>query len=289
MDLDTEYLTFMEHANQNGHVINICTITYLCETSAKHIPLHLLQKLSETLLRDYGFQLGTTGLRRSQKKTQPQPQPQPEEEDRNRNRNRKKTSERAASFFNQVTLRYQDDVSRKSVKVFTNGKLQLTGLVSLSECRFVAMYVVDTLNRLLGQDFTLVNAYVGLMNANFNLCVSVDLRKLHHIFNTQPSHVLALYNPETYPAINLKYTHPTGARTSVFIFGSGSVVMSGGKSMQELHNTYTYLTNLISQHRTDIVLPKIATVKRKRERADVEYVHGYPIREYMNATLGTQH
>jgi TATA-box binding protein (TBP) (component of TFIID and TFIIIB) len=86
---------------------------------------------------------------------------------------------------------------------------------------------------------------------------------------------MSIYNPESYPAINMKY----GSMTSVFIFGTGNIVITGGKCLADIKETYGFINEEIIRN-YDTVSKTTEYVKKKPRVED--YVNGYSVRQYMS-------
>lgn len=252
-----EYLSFMKEVYDNNHVLNVSTITLICNLN--------VDKICMSTFCDHFDEPGIE-IKRCR--------PNKEYELTKRGKLKK-------SFFNQVTLNYVD-ISKKSIKVFSNGKLQLTGLTSCLECNRVSSMVLGWLNKYIrNQNITITNMYIGMINSNFSVLKNLDLIRLNAILN-QNEHVMSLYNPESYPAINMKYNDATkDISVSVFVFGTGNIVITGGKRLAHMRDAYTFVYKIIDSNR-DIVckandyIPKTVKVET--------HIHGYPIRQYMSCT-----
>jgi len=177
------------------------------------------------------------------------------------------------NFFNQVTLNYAD-ISKKSIKIFSNGKLQITGISSNVESEYVVNNVVGWINETLNVNIKAIKTYIGMINSNFSLGRCIDLIKLNLILNNDMN-VVSIYNPESYPAINMKY-HIDDTRVSVFIFGTGNVVITGGKCIDHIHKTYLFIIEVLSKN--NHVFKSI----NKRVPKDEILIDGYTIRQYQS-------
>ena len=146
-----DYFSFMEKVNLNGHSLNISTITLIGYLDTERIDLEMLTKKLEGH-SIYSIKVGnkkeTTVTKRGKIKK---------------------------SFFNQITLNYKD-LSKKSIKVFTNGRLHITGLTSYIECNKVSQEVVDVLNNLLSENIKINSLKIGMINSNFSCNYNLYLR-----------------------------------------------------------------------------------------------------------------
>ena len=252
-----EYMAFMKEVHNNNHVLNVSTITLICNLNVDKICMSAFcDKFDEP-----GIEI---------KRCKP-----------NKEYELTKRGKLKKSFFNQVTLNYVD-ISKKSIKVFSNGKLQLTGLTSCLECNRVSNMVIGWLNKYIkDSEIVITNMYMGMINSNFSVMKNLDLIRLNAILNKHDN-VMSVYNPESYPAINMKYVDQAkDIAVSVFIFGTGNIVITGGKRLGHMRDAYSFIhktidSNKSTVHKTNEHIPKIV----KSET----HIHGYPIRQYMSCT-----
>jgi TATA-box binding protein (TBP) (component of TFIID and TFIIIB) len=250
-----EYMDLMNLVHANGNILNVSTITLICNLNIDRI---CMQTFCER------FDEKNIEMKRYK---------------RNKEFEITKRGKIKKSFFNQVTLNYCD-ISKKSIKVFSNGKLQLTGLTSCLECNIVASMVNGWLKKYLEDDtICITKMYIGMINSNFSMMTNLDLIKLNGILNIDPW-VVSIYNPESYPAINMKYVKDD-VSVSVFIFATGNIVITGGKQLSDMRVAYQFVYDTVikNKHRVtkDTHVPKSVRIE--------PYVQGYPIRQCMSCTV----
>lgn len=247
-----EYLQFMKTVHRNRHVLNVSTITLICDLNVDNVDICLFcerfnEPGIETKHIPHGF-------------------------DRKRNGERVRKS-----FYNQVTLNYKD-ISKKSMKIFSNGKLQITGLTSYFECEQLANYTVQVLHKTLGDPTIAIRrAYIGMINCNFSTGTNLDLYTFNQLLNRH-ARVMSIYSPESYPAINMKYRNGD-VNTSVFVFGTGNIVITGGKCLSDMKETYEFVHKEIVRNYETV--SKNTVHVKKTPRAE-SHVHGYSVRQYMS-------
>tara|TARA_Y100000389_G_C17469730_1_gene529215 strand:- start:7360 stop:8169 length:810 start_codon:yes stop_codon:yes gene_type:complete len=166
------------------------------------------------------------------------------------------------NFFNQGTLTFRD-ITTKSIKIFTNGKLQMTGITSLLEGQRVAHKVCDLISRCTETNVIPVSVDIAMINSDFCIRKSVNILRL---MTKITGDVIFSYDPDTYPGLKMKYNN-----VSIFVFSTGSVVITGSKSLQDLHSAFTYITNLVFSNAETCTWGETKEKKRK-----MKYKHGYP-------------
>ena len=84
------------------------------------------------------------------------------------------------AFYNQVTIGYEDHSSRKSIKLFPNGSIQVAGCADLFDCRRILKQLSFILMVVLGKDAVVPvdEVSVKMINTNFSLNSSVNLLKI---------------------------------------------------------------------------------------------------------------
>lgn len=179
------------------------------------------------------------------------------------------------NFFNQLTLNF-NDISKKSIKIFLNGKFQITGLSSLVETFKVVDLICKWLEKVSNIKTELQNLKVGLINSNFSYLKSIHLFKLHNEL-CKMNTVDSRYDPDTYPAINIKGAFDN--KVSMFVFGSGNIVITGAVTLLEIEHAYIFITDLLNE--------KSVTYESKcksqlSKRKEVVFFKGYPIKELLS-------
>lgn len=251
-----EYISFMKEVNENNHVLNVSTITLICNLNVDNVSI---QTFSENFKSNHGIVMKVQSAIR----------------DGRLDVTRRSKVKRA--FFNQITLNYKD-ISNKSIKIFSNGKLQITGLTSVYECQALSDYVLRILQETL-QDTTIeiTDRYIGMINSNFSTKTNLDLMKLNRILNRN-GNVMSIYNPESYPAINMKFQMEQNC-TSIFIFGTGNIVTTGGKNLRDIRMSYQFIHKTIMDNYEEVCRNTEFTIKTKDPEP---LIHGYSIRQYMS-------
>jgi len=256
-----QYLEFMSKVYKNKHVVNISTITLICNLNVEKIDI---KQFTET------FSKPNVNVKISKS---------------NKDYELSKRGKVKKTFFNQVSLNYHD-ISRKSIKIFSNGKLQITGLSSFYECNLVVNMVIQWLQEIFTTErIELVDAYIGMINSNFSIHMNLDLINLNKILNRNDN-IMSIYNPESYPAINMKmrtdireYVNDTTPSVSIFIFGTGNIVITGGKTLQDIITAYTFIVDTIRTNESDVKKNTLHTPKSHKKEYIIE---GYNIRQYMS-------
>lgn len=241
----SDFLNLMDTVNsfmKHGHSsLNISTMTLVCGTNTTDIDMEKFVQHFESVKGDFDAVL------------------------KNKHRHDKpvitKRGKVKKNFFNQATITYKDNTT-KSIKVFTNGKLQMTGITSLIEGLRVAHKVFNIVSECTDTNIKVTDVRVAMINSDFCVRKYVNLTKLQNdIINRD---VCCGYDPDTYPGLKVKYNG-----VSVFVFSTGSVVITGSKSLVELRDAFSFISSTIAD--SDATF---GTTKEKDKKC--EYVNGYP-------------
>ena len=144
-------------------------------------------------------------------------------------------------FYNSISIGYQDH-STKSMKIFPNGSMQLTGATDPKGGRSIFKQAVKVVKAAVGIDDTDTDydkIRIAMINTNFCMGFTLDLDEVNKLFNE--AGFQSSYTPDTYSAVTTRF-HPIegGKRVTVNIFNSGSVIVTGANSLKEI--TAAYLT-----------------------------------------------
>lgn len=164
----------------------------------------------------------------------------------------------SAKFMNQVTLWYMDSYSTKSVKVFSNGSLQVAGCSDVLDC----MRVINQLNYLLKtleviDEPAPISSYrIVMINSNFSLNYDVNLIKVIEHFSSSPIFNVK-FEPDNYSAVLIKFKPAQDMKeVTVSIFGTGKVIITGAETLQEIALAYNTTVQHINAHKEDIKVSK---------------------------------
>ena len=187
------------------------------------------------------------------------------------------------SFYNQITVFYTDH-STKSIKVFSNGRLQMTGLSSIQEASKVAEMMCKIIKCAPGalrsnpDHFGLVSLSIGMINSNFSFHCCIDIIKVYDIIKSTPN-IHVTYDPDVYPGLKIKVQLSPGTFASMFVFSTGNVVITGVKEPSHIQRAFVIISEAVNQN-LEIVKSRFLHApiksKPKKHTQAVVCVHGYP-------------
>jgi len=176
------------------------------------------------------------------------------------------------TFYNQVTLHvFYDKIV--NVKIFNNGKIQMTGLKSEEMGNHIIRIVKDNIKNLELIEIYNENDFYKtvLINSDFDIKYKVDREKLHDYMID--SGIYSSYEPCFYPGVNIKYYYNSlydngiclcenrcngkgigdgdglCKKITIAVFNSGKIIITGGQSFNQIETAYEFIFNILSKER----------------------------------------
>ena len=187
-----------------------------------------------------------------------------------------KRGKKKKTFFNQASIHYSTHTT-KCIKVFSNGRLHITGVTSIIEAANVCEFTCKLLNKTLGavkgnEKVEAIDLQLCMINTNFSLNHGIDIIELKKQFQKYEKFT-CFYTPDTYPGLKIKYLHDSSDKSSIFIFSSGQIVITGVKHIVDVNTVYTSLMNIMIECHTEIYNPYIQIKAKKKKNKT--YKFGY--------------
>jgi len=154
------------------------------------------------------------------------------------------------AFYNQVTIGYEDHSSRKSIKLFPNGSIQVAGCADLFDCRRILKQLSFILMVVLGKEAVVPvdEVSVKMINTNFSLNSSVNLLKIIGKLSKAtagrdtPSPFKVTFDPDRYSAVKVKFVPKPGQKqVTASIFSTGKIIVTGAQTLDEIAEAYSIL------------------------------------------------
>ena len=186
-------------------------------------------------------------------------------------------------FYNQITIHifFEKIVN---VKIFNNGRIQMTGLKKNNQGEKIIKIFLEEVNKLSEEykkeifevsnpKFTWIKTV--LINSDFDLHYKVDREALHRSIIDEGYY--SSFEPCIYPGVNIKYYYNkfkenngicdcekmcngkgkdnTCKKITIAVFNSGKIIITGGNSMEHIEIAYNFIYNFI-ESRKDIIQMK---------------------------------
>ena len=189
-------------------------------------------------------------------------------------------------FYNQVTIHMpREEDKRVNMKIFNNGRVQMTGVIKSGQGLEKVRELVQELNRLsseyrekiFGHSEVIENVQeteTVLINSNFDIGFEIDRESLHRLIIHEGYY--SSYEPCTYPGVNIKYYHNpihnnfgicdcekpcngkgkdnTCKKITIAVFKSGKIIITGGRSKENIQTAYKFITEFINENKEQILL-----------------------------------
>lgn len=177
-----------------------------------------------------------------------------------------------SKFFNQITIGYQDILSKKSVKLFSNGSIQAAGCSDLFDCQRTIKQINFILRLILGVETTEHNFKVVMINTNFSLNYNINLMNTVKLFQKNKIFSNTEFKPDKYSAVKVKFKPASDMKqVTTSIFSTGKIIITGAVTLKEIAFAYNLINNFINLHSKEIKVSK--TVKAD----SFDIVNGYKI------------
>ncbi len=150
-------------------------------------------------------------------------------------------------FFNQITVEYRDKYSKKSIKIFPNGSVHVTGCPTTIDCARVMSQVALFIKTYMDKTVTPTNLNIRMINANFSMNSILNLNKVTTIFENKRCTVS--FKPEIYSAVRIKFVPPEPGmkKITASVFSSGCVLITGAQNLREIIASYKFLIDSLQE------------------------------------------
>jgi len=184
-----------------------------------------------------------------------------------------KKKKKKKCFYNQLTVVVHVMNKDVNVKIFKNGKIQITGIKSEENGKSAAQAISSFIEGSEG-----ISEYkTVLINSDFNVGFPVYREKLYRLFVDEYD-IFVNFEPCIYPGVNAKYywnSDPVEKgklgvctctkncngkgngsgdgnckRVTMSTFQSGTVIITGANTKQQLYDVYNFLLDIFHRHRT---------------------------------------
>jgi TATA-box binding protein (TBP) (component of TFIID and TFIIIB) len=151
------------------------------------------------------------------------------------------------TFYNQVTLTYNDTYSTKSVKVFPNGSIQVAGCSDIFDCKRIITQLAYIFKIFLGINIKVSadSFRVVMINSNFSLNYDINLIEVAQHFEKHSDIFKVSFEPDRYSAVKVKFKPAQDMKEiTTSIFSTGKIIITGAETLKEIAFGY----NIINQH-----------------------------------------
>ena len=194
----------------------------------------------------------------------------------NKKKKKKKTEpkgKRKKYFYNQVSIQiYIGKIV--NIKLFNNGAFQMTGLKTEEMGYGIISYLINLINskNIIKNNLKLTKKRIVLINSDFDIGFRINNPILHRLIIDNNIH--SSYESCIYPGVNIKYYHNpiinnsgicdceqpcngkgkdnTCKKITIAVFKSGKIIITGGRTTENINTAYDFITNFINSHKSKI-------------------------------------
>lgn len=174
-------------------------------------------------------------------------------------------------FHNQITIGYTDNRSKKSIKVFPNGAIQVAGCSDLIDCKRVRDQIDILMGAFNPQGGKITSWSTAMINTNFYMSHKLNLNAvLEEFAEYEPS-----FNSDVYSGVIIKIPVKDQKPITVSVFTSGAVILTGARDLGEIARAYRQVAYRLCK-------PEILIMKHKNEKIPFQ-LFGFPISKLVKA------
>ena len=192
---------------------------------------------------------------------------------------KKRKKKKKKIFYNQVTVHVVYEGKIMNVKLFNNGRIQITGLKREEQAENLIEGLIEYFWEfdVFDKPVKLINTEIVLINSDFELGYQIDREALHDEiidFGFYSSFEACIY-----PGVNIKYFINTNnveqgicnccglcngkglgngdgdcKKITIAVFKSGSVIITGARNKSQLEECYRFIKNFIDSNKETFIL-----------------------------------
>lgn len=214
------------------------------------------------------------------------------------------TKQSKKNFFNQVTLMIKPGKGKVNkyinVKVFNNGSLHLTGCKDIEDFTYVVNILIKILLRgTYAKDFSsgtgvlkkikfvddkaykkigIYDEKIRLINSNFKIEYKIDRKRLdallkkHHNIRTTDTEIGYVDRTHRsnggHACTNIKYHYDENNKPSIFVFQTGSIIITGAKTLYQIISAYHYIKLILKKYENQIKVVPLSTAQVREAAKD---------------------
>lgn len=166
-------------------------------------------------------------------------------------RTAKSKNKQYRSFANSVTVLFD---KTKAAKVFVNGKIHITGCTQVAQAVSYSKKFCEAMGL---HHATIKNIDILTLNTSYKLAPRKNIRlaaMLDRFQQLGTTKLTARYNPDIYQGLVVKVEHPTTTRKiTTLIFYTGTMIITGVRTDEELLHTHKFIMDAISKAAEDVL------------------------------------
>ncbi len=187
----------------------------------------------------------------------------------------KKKEKPSKRFDNQLTIILKVNNNNVNMKLFKNGRVQMTGLKIINNGVIAIEFIIDLIKNI-NEKFIDIeknnleysNYKICLINSDFRFTSKIRRNKLFEFINNE-TELICSYEPCIYPGVKIQFFYnkntdgicrceegycsnknkkSTCVKVTIAIFESGCTIITGAKSIDQINTSYKYIKELLSHN-----------------------------------------
>lgn len=95
-------------------------------------------------------------------------------------------------------------------------------------------------------DLKITDFNIRMINSNCKVPFKINRDILFQLLKKDK--IKCRYDPNSHACVNIRYDITANDKVSIFVFQSGSIIITGGKTISDINKGYHYIMAIISQH-----------------------------------------
>ncbi|AUT19096.1 hypothetical protein DSLPV1_125 [Dishui lake phycodnavirus 1] len=161
-------------------------------------------------------------------------------------------------FYNQVTLQNRDGFSRRSVKLFQNGTVHVTGCTDVVDCQRCVKQINVLFEKIMGvpTEPTDENFQIVMINSSFTMNYKLNLLEVEKCFKEHPTVFTEThFEPGDYSAVKIKFKPSYDMKqVTTSIFNTGNIIITGAQTYKEIAYAYNVVVTTLHAYTAGRVL-----------------------------------
>ena len=152
-------------------------------------------------------------------------------------------------FYNQGTLENRDGFSRRSVKLFKNGTVHVTGCTDVVDCQRCVKQINLLFEKIMGvpTKSTDENFQIVMINSSFTMNYKLNLLEVEKCFKEHPTVFTEThFEPGDYSAVKIKFKPSYDMKqVTTSIFNTGNIIITGAQTYKEIAYAYNLVVTTL--------------------------------------------
>ena len=199
--------------------------------------------------------------------------------------NKKSKRKPHKNFYNQASIVIDVKGKRRvNVKVFKNGAIQMTGCKNIENFTDAMTILCSELHKkkavydrnegkIIKKPFItkpenvsvsqILNFKIRMINSNFHIGFLINRENLYALLTK--AGIRCTFEPCIHACVNIKFNYKNKDTISIFVFESGSIIITGAKTKSHIIDSYKFITKILFENYDNIVKNDIKKFLEKPE------------------------